>query len=45
MLKRTRFDRLEEIARERDRLLEEVEGKLQLTPSVQPPFAARWTLT
>jgi len=44
VLKRTHFDRLEEIGDERDRLLEEVEGKLQLIPMAQPLLEVRWIL-
>lgn len=44
VLKQTHFDRLKAIEEERDRLLDEVEGKLQVTPSIEPLFTARWTL-
>ncbi len=43
-LKPTHFDRLEEIVRERDRVLDEVEAKLQIMPTVEPLLEARWTL-
>jgi superfamily II DNA or RNA helicase len=44
VLKQTHFDRLKAIETERDRLLDEVETKLQLTPEVQMLFTVRWTL-
>lgn len=43
-LKRTHFERLDEISRERDRMLDEVEAKLQMTPTVEPLFEVRWSL-
>jgi hypothetical protein len=43
-LKRAYYQRLDEIDAEREKLLNEIAGKLDLTPSLEPLFTIRWTV-
>lgn len=43
-LKRAYYQRLEEIDAEREKLLNEIASKLDLTPTLEPVFTIRWTI-